>query len=113
PDGTSMTLRHHPLATQLCSDSRRRSRRSPSWPTAASPMFSNGSRGLFSVFRRFGMPVFSARSQALDGVSWVQGGKVENAVGQGLAACYRIGAVVCSLPLASLLAGARCGLLSQ
>ena len=27
------------------------------------------------------MPVFSARSPALDGVSWVQGGEVENAVG--------------------------------
>jgi hypothetical protein len=29
------------------------------------------------------MPVFSARSPALDGVSWVQGGEVENAVGWG------------------------------
>ena len=55
--------------------------------------------------------MFSARSQALDGVSWVQGGEVENAVGW-LAACDRIGAVVCSLPGASLLAGAGCGLLS-
>ena len=27
------------------------------------------------------MPVFSARSLALDGVSWAQGGEVENAVG--------------------------------
>jgi hypothetical protein len=27
------------------------------------------------------MPVFSARSQALDGVSWVQGGEIDNAVG--------------------------------
>ena len=47
------------------------------------------------------MPVFSARSQALDGVSWVQGGKVENAVGRVVAACYTIRAVVCSLPRAS------------
>ena len=42
--------------------------------------------------------MFSARSQALDGVSWAQGGEVENAVGQELAACNAIGAVVCSLP---------------
>jgi len=35
-----------------------------------------------SGFRRLGMPVFSARSPALDGVSWVQGGEVENAVGR-------------------------------
>jgi hypothetical protein len=41
----------------------------------------------------------------------VQGGKVENVVGRGLAAGYKIHAVVvCSLPRASLLAGARCGL---
>jgi hypothetical protein len=51
------------------------------------------------------MPAFSARSLALDGVSWVQGGKVENAVGLVLAACYRIRAVVCSLPRVSLLSG--------
>ena len=56
--------------------------------------------------------MFSARSQALDGVSWVQGGEVENAVGLFWAACDKIGAVVCSLPRASLLAGAGCGLLS-
>jgi hypothetical protein len=43
------------------------------------------------------MPVFSARSPALDGVSWVRGGLVEVAVGHGLFACNRIGAVVCSL----------------
>jgi hypothetical protein len=30
----------------------------------------------------------------------VQGGKVEDAVGQLLTACYKIGAVVCSLPRA-------------
>ena len=53
-----------------------------------------------------------ARS-ALDGVSWVQGGLVEIAVGQWLAACNRIRAVVCSLPRASLLMGAGCGLLSR
>jgi hypothetical protein len=44
-----------------------------------------------SGFRRLGMPVFSARSPALDGVSWVQGGLVQDAVGRGLAACNRIG----------------------
>ena len=35
-----------------------------------------------SGYRRLGMPAFSARSLALDGVSWAQGGKVENAVGR-------------------------------
>ena len=45
-------------------------------------VFSNGSRGEALLWvRRLGMPVFSARSLALDGVSWVQGGEVENAVG--------------------------------
>ena len=53
-----------------------------------------------------------ARS-ALDGVSWVQGGLVEIAVSRWLAACNRIGAVVCSLPGASLLMGAGFGLLSR
>ena len=53
-----------------------------------------------------------ARS-ALDGVSWVQGGLVETAVGRGLTAGYKIRAVVCSLPRASLLLGARFGLLSK
>ena len=43
-------------------------------------------------------------------LAWAQGCKVENAVGRGLAAGYKIHAVVCSLPRASLLAGARCGL---
>jgi len=38
-----------------------------------------------------------ARS-ALDGVSWVQRGLVEVAVGHRLTACYEIRAVVCSLP---------------
>jgi hypothetical protein len=67
---------------------------------------------LFLAIDAFGMPVFSARSLALDGVSWVQGGSVEIAVGQSFAACNAIPAVVCSLPWTSLLAGARCGLLS-
>jgi hypothetical protein len=35
---------------------------------------------------------------ALDGVSWVQSGSVEIAVGRQATACYRIGAVICSLP---------------
>jgi len=37
---------------------------------------------VLSGFRRLGMPAFSARSLALDGVSWAQGGKVENEVGR-------------------------------
>src|SRR5499427_1823070 len=37
---------------------------------------------------------------ALDGVSWVQSGSVEIAVDQ-LAACYRIGAIIYSLPRGS------------
>src|SRR5215813_6003257 len=49
---------------------------------------------------------------ALDGVSWVQSGSVENAVGQKVT-CYRIGAVICSLPRASLRSGARFDLLSD
>ena len=36
--------------------------------------FSNGSMRALPGFRRLGMPAFSARSMALDGVSWVQGG---------------------------------------
>src|SRR5437764_14983297 len=48
---------------------------------------------------------------ALDGVSWVQSGSVEIAVGQ-TTACYRIGAVIGSLPWASLRSGARFDLLS-
>jgi hypothetical protein len=47
---------------------------------------------------------------ALDGVSWVQGGLVEIAVGR-VAACYTIGAVICSLPWRRLRSGARCDLL--
>ena len=47
---------------------------------------------------------------ALDGVSWVQSGSVEIAVGE-LAARYTIPAVICSLPRASLRSGARFDLL--
>ena len=47
---------------------------------------------------------------ALDGVSWVQGGSVEIAVSRETA-CYRIGAVIRSLPRASLRSGARFDLL--
>jgi hypothetical protein len=54
---------------------------------------------------------FSTCSVALDGVGWVQSGSVEIAVGQ-LTACYRIGAIICSLPRASLRSGARFDLLS-
>src|ERR1700728_4945030 len=76
--------------------------------------FSNGSRArLFFVVDAFGcLRSLRARS-ALDGVSWVQGGSVEIAVSHWLAACNRIGAVVCSLPRASLLLGAGFGLLSR
>jgi hypothetical protein len=49
---------------------------------------------------------------ALDGVSWVQRGSVEIAVSQKMTACYRIGAVIYSLPWASLRSGARFDLLS-
>jgi transposase len=48
---------------------------------------------------------------ALDGVSWVRSGSVEIAVGQKTT-CYRIGAVICSLPRASLRSGVRFDLLS-
>ena len=77
-------------------------------------MFSNGSRaGGSSGVDAFGcLRSLRARS-ALDGVSWVQRGSVEIAVGHRLAACYKIRAVVCSLPRASLLAGAGFGLLSR
>jgi hypothetical protein len=47
---------------------------------------------------------------ALDGVSWVQSGSVEIAVAK-TTACYRIGAVICSLPRAPLRSGARFDLL--
>jgi hypothetical protein len=50
---------------------------------------------------------------ALDGVSWVQRGSVEIAVGHRLTTCFKIRAVVCSLPRASLLLGAGFGLLSR
>ena len=76
-------------------------------------MFSNGSRGgSSSGVDAFGcLRSLRARS-ALDGVSWVQRGSVEIAVGHRLTACYKIRAVICSLPRASLLAGAGFGLLS-
>ena len=48
---------------------------------------------------------------ALDGVSWVQSGSVEIAVGQWTA-CYRSGALIGTLPRASLRSGARFDLLS-
>ena len=69
---------------------------------------SDGSFG----YRRLGMPVFSARSLALDGVSWDRAARLKTQ-SAGDAAGYKIHAVICSLPRASLLAGARCGLLSQ
>ena len=76
-------------------------------------VFSNGSRGRGSSgYRRLGMPAFSACSLALDGVSWDRAARLKTQ-SAGDAAGYKIHAVVCSLPRASLLAGARCGLLSQ
>jgi hypothetical protein len=62
-------------------------------------LFSNGSRArLFFAVDALGcLRSLRARS-ALDGVSWVQRGSVEIAVSHWLAACNRIGAVVCSLP---------------
>jgi hypothetical protein len=77
-------------------------------------LFSNESRaGGSSGVDAFGcLRSLRARS-ALDGVSWVQGGSVEIAVSHWLAACNRIGAVVCSLPRASLLLEAGFGLLSR
>src|ERR1700733_14193689 len=63
---------------------------------------SNGSRRmLFLGFARL----------ALDGVSLVQGGSVEGAVGREFAAATQSAPSSCSLPRASLLAGARFGLL--
>jgi hypothetical protein len=50
-------------------------------PATEPIVLSNGSRGALLGFRRLGVPVFSARSLALDGVSWTQGGWVEVAVG--------------------------------
>jgi hypothetical protein len=38
----------------------------------------------------------------LMGFIWVQGGLVETAVSRGSTACYRIRAIICSLPRASL-----------
>src|SRR6202035_2739447 len=76
--------------------------------------FSNGSRreALRGVDAFGCLRSLRARS-ALDGVSWVQRGLVEIAVGPRLTACYEIRAVVCSLPRASLLLGAGFGLLSR
>jgi hypothetical protein len=78
-------------------------------------LFSNGSRDGGSVVRDIDAVgcLRSLRAHvALDGVSWVQSGSVEIAVGQKTA-CYRIGAVICSLPRASLRSGARFDLLSD
>ena len=60
-------------------------------------LFSNGSRArLFFAVDALGcLRSLRARS-AFNGVSWVQGGLVEIAVSRWLAACNRIGAVVCS-----------------
>jgi hypothetical protein len=70
-------------------------------------LFSNGSREeAHPDFDALGYLCSLRARLALDGVSWAQGGEVENAVGRWLAARNRIGAVVCSLPRASLLAGA-------
>jgi hypothetical protein len=70
--------------------------------------FSNGSRdggSIVSDIDAVGCLRSLRAHVALDGVSWVQSGSVEIAVGQKTA-CYRIGAVICSLPRASLRSGA-------
>jgi len=62
--------------------------------------FSNGSMGsgsFLSDVGAFGCLRSLRAHLALDGVSWVQGGLVEIAVGQETA-CYRIDAVICALP---------------
>jgi hypothetical protein len=62
--------------------------------------FSNGSMGsgsFLSDVGAFGCLRSLRAHLALDGVSWVQGGLVEIAVGQ-VTACYRIDAVICALP---------------
>src|SRR5947208_3285320 len=76
--------------------------------------FSNGSRGgssFVSGIDAVGCLRSLRAHVALDGVSWVRSGSVEIAVGQRTA-CYRIGAVIGSLPRASLRSGARFDLLS-
>ena len=60
----------------------------------------------------WGVCVLYVLNAALDGVSWVRSGSVEIAVGRLSTACSRIGAVICSLPRASLRSGARFDLLS-
>src|ERR1051325_11129377 len=63
-------------------------------------VFSNGSMGsgsFLSDVGAFGCLRSLRAHLALDGVSWVQGGLVEIAVGQETA-CYRIDAVICALP---------------
>src|SRR6476620_7207269 len=67
-------------------------------------LFSNGSRDdnlVLSDVDAFGCLRSLRARVALDGVSWVWSGSVEIAVGTS-AACYRIGAVIYSLPRASL-----------
>jgi hypothetical protein len=68
---------------------------------------------LFGVSTISGACVLCVLVRRLNRVSWVHRGLVEIAVGHLLTACYEIRAVVCSLPRASLLAGARFGLLSR
>ena len=74
-------------------------------------LMGQGARGSSGVDAFGCLRSLRARS-ALDGVSWVQRGSVEIAVGQS-GRCYTIHAVVCSLPRASLLLGAGFGLLSR
>jgi len=72
-------------------------------------VFSNGSMGsgsFLSGIGAFGCLRSLRAHLALDGVSWVQGGSVEIAVGRK-AACYRIDARHLRPPWASLRSGAR------
>jgi hypothetical protein len=56
-----------------------------------------GSGSFLSDIGAFGCLRSLRAHLALDGVSWVQGGSVEIAVGPKTA-CYRIDAVICALP---------------
>ena len=71
----------HPEAAQVWLDFIRSTELQPAGMRELCSLMGQG--GALAGFRRRGMPVFSARSRALDGVSWVQGGLVEIAVGRG------------------------------
>jgi hypothetical protein len=76
-------------------------------------LMGQGNSSVLSIVDAFGCLRSLRARAALDGVSWVRGGLVEIAVDQQVTACYRIGAIIRSLPGASLRSGARFGLLSR